>query len=114
MNIFEKIEKERGMVARIYSDFNLFPSSVEAHYGLNKALMLADSAPLPRHEREFLAYTTSDLNNCEYCARHHQKAYENNKSEIHSGREGLLYKLAYDLTTNPNKSVNYLKELFFF
>lgn len=112
MEIFKKIEKERGMVARIYSDFSLFPESVEAHYGLNKALMLSDSSPLPRHEREFLAYTTSDLNNCTYCARHHQKAYENVKDEINPDREQLLFKLAYDLTIKPNKSVDYLKELF--
>lgn len=112
MEIFKKIEKERGMVARIYSDFSLFPDSVEAHYGLNKALMLSDSAPLPRHEREFLAYTTSDLNDCTYCASHHQKAYENHKNKVHSDRQELLFKLAYDLTTKPNKSVDYLKELF--
>lgn len=76
MNIFKKIEEERGMVARIYSDFSCFPESVEAHFSLNKAIMLAEEAPLPREERELLAYVTSQQNRNMYCENHHKKDFE--------------------------------------
>ena len=103
MDIFSKIEKERGMVARIYSDFNAYPESVAAHFELNKALILSDSAPLPRFEREFLAYETSTYNGNDYCATHHKKAYENliKVSNRSQGRMDHLSKLAYILTNRP-------------
>ncbi|HXH29302.1 MAG TPA: hypothetical protein VNJ01_00695 [Bacteriovoracaceae bacterium] len=77
MSIFSKIEKERGMVARIYVDFSAFPDSVEAHFELNKALIFSETAPLSCIEREFLAHETSMYNGNDYCATHHKKAYQN-------------------------------------
>jgi len=106
MSIFLKIEQERGIVARIYSDFSAFPESVEAHFELNKALILAENAPLTRKEREFLAYETSSYNKNVYCATHHKKAYENFKVNNDESQERfeLLSKLANILTTRPEKS----------
>lgn len=113
MNIFSKIEKERGMVARIYSDFSAFPESVAAHFEMNKALMLSDSAPLPRVEREFLAQETSTYNGNDYCASHHKEAYEKFKDDhpSWSNRKGHLSKLAYVLTHTPEKA-SYLRKKF--
>lgn len=111
MDIFSKIEKERGMVARIYSDFSAFPESVAAHFELNKVLMLSDSSPLPRHEREYLALETSTYNGNDYCASHHKEAYEKFKNDQSSDRESYLTKLAYVLTNTPEK-VAYLRNKF--
>jgi uncharacterized peroxidase-related enzyme len=112
MSIFSKIEKERGMVARIYSDFQAFPESVEAHFGLNQALMLSQSSPLSRNERELLAYKTSEQNKNVYCASHHKAAYENFKkeSEVDNRRRALFEKLAETLTTNPNAAPSLRQE----
>lgn len=82
MNVFEKIKKERGMIARIYSDFNEFPASVKSHFELNKSLMLNDG-PLPREEREWLAVCVSDTNKNKYCATHHKEALDKYKGKMH-------------------------------
>lgn len=111
MDIFKQIEKERGMVARIYSDFAEFPQSVEAHFPLNKALMLSENAPLERAERELLAYVTSEQNVNEYCGTHHKKAFENYEKEIDLRRSSLLKELAIELTARP-ATVSKLKEKF--
>lgn len=104
MNVFSKIEKERGMVARIYSDFSEFPQSVEGHFSLNKALMLSDESPLPRAERELLAFATSEQNGNSYCGSHHRKAFENCEKELDQSRASVLVELAVDLTLNPAQS----------
>lgn len=109
MDIFKQIEKERGMVARIYSDFSEFPQSVEAHFPLNKALMLSDEAPLSRAERELLAHVTSDQNGNDYCGSHHKKAFENYKKEVDPLRVSLLKELATELTLRP-ETASKLKE----
>lgn len=101
MSIFKRIEEERGMVARIYSDFSAFPQSVEAHFPLNKALMLSEDAPLPRAERELLAYITSEQNKNVYCGTHHKKAYENYDKEMDKKRVSALKEFAVELTLRP-------------
>lgn len=111
MNIFRKIEEERGMVAKIYSDFSGFPQSVEAHFSLNKALMLSEDAPLPRAERELLAYVTSEQNKNVYCGTHHKKAYENYEKGMDQNRVSVLLKLAVELTLRPALSAG-LKDEF--
>ncbi|MBL7664995.1 MAG: hypothetical protein JNM93_07660 [Bacteriovoracaceae bacterium] len=111
MDILKQIEKERGMVARIYSDFSKFPQSVAAHYPLNKALMLSENAPLARAERELLAYITSEQNENEYCGTHHKRAFENYEKEIVPHRVTLLKELAIGLTSNPD-TASKLKEKF--
>jgi uncharacterized peroxidase-related enzyme len=113
MDIFSKIENERGMVARIYSDFSAFPESVAAHFELNKVLMLSDSSPLPRFEREFLACETSMYNGNDYCATHHKEAYEKLKQASVKSQDRMdhLAKLSYVLTNTPSKA-SYLKPLF--
>lgn len=104
--IFKKIEQERGMVSRIYSDFSDFPESVEAHFNLNKALILSETAPLPRAERELLAYVTSDANGNIYCSSHHQKAFENYESDVDPQRVTMLKNLAESLTKAPQEAHN--------
>ena len=101
-DIFKRIEKERGMLARIYADFAAFPASVEAHLGMNKALILSESAPLPRHERGFLAYKTSEANGNDYCRSHHVEAFKNHAAGKDAGsRPRLLEELAVALTRSP-------------
>jgi uncharacterized peroxidase-related enzyme len=102
MNVFEKIKKERGMVARIYSDFNEFPVSVKSHFELNKALMLNDG-PLPREEREWLAVCVSDANKNKYCATHHKEALDKYKGKMNIDQVKLFLSMAKILTKTPEK-----------
>lgn len=101
MNVFEKIKKERGMVARIYSDFNEFPESVDAHFSLNKALMLEDG-PLPREEREWIAVSVSDANGNTYCLTHHKEALDKFKGKMNLDQVKTINELARSLTKYPD------------
>ncbi len=101
MNVFEKIENERGMVARIYSDFNEFPQSVEAHFSLNKALML-EEGPLSREERERIAVSVSDANGNSYCSTHHKEALDKFKGKMNFDQVKTINELARALTKNPD------------
>lgn len=112
MSIFSKIKTERGMVARIYSDFEAFPESVAAHFEMNKALMLVENAPLPRIEREYLAQETSRSNGNEYCGTHHKQAYDNLKlkNKIPDERLEVLGELADLLTHRPEEAAKFKPE----
>lgn len=101
MSIFDKIENERGMVARIYSDFNEFPQSVEAHFSLNKALLLEDG-PLPREEREWIAVSVSEANKNNYCLTHHKEAFDKFKGKMNDEQVKLINEMARSLTNNPD------------
>lgn len=107
MEIFDKISQERGMVSKIYSEFKDFPQSVVAHFEMNKALILSDG-PLPREEREYLAFKTSEANKNIYCSTHHKTAYENFKT---TGPKKILEELAVTLTKEPNQT-SWLKDRF--
>ena len=116
MDVFEKIEKERGLVARIYSDFSAFPESVAAHYELNKVLMLNDG-PLCRADREFLAVSVSAYNQNTYCLTHHNRALDTQRNvdgsaEIPIERSSILGRMARELSDRPVHPFRYYTNTF--
>lgn len=115
-DIFDKIKKERGGVAKIHSAFKDFPIGVEAHYEFYREILLREDLPLPRIDREYLAVKTSQANACEYCISHHSIALENHEKEtgMQINREKRLFydELAKNMTREPYKTRNMaLKEM---
>lgn len=112
--IFSVIEKERGGVAEIYSAFASIPTTIKAHFELNKALMLDEGLPLPRVEREWLAMETSRANRCDYAFQHHKVAYEahlKTEPEPPLDRLSLLSILATSITNIPTMSGNFREKV---
>lgn len=64
--------------------------------------MLAESLPLSRLEREFLAMTVSEANTCPYCIGHHTEAFKNTDGEIESNKKAALKEAAIALTLKPH------------
>ena len=105
LDIFETIRRERNGVAEIHAAFSDFPIGVAAHYDFYKKLILDEDLPLPRIEREFLAFKTSESNDCPYCIGHHRAAFDNSSSrEMDQSRSVLLELLASNLTKEPWKA----------
>lgn len=104
-SIFETIRRERNGLATIHTAFSDFPVGVAAHYEFYKTLILAEDLPLSRNEREFLAFKTSESNECPYCIGHHRAAFDNASSnEMSEARTRLLDRLASTLTREPWKA----------
>lgn len=104
-NIFETIQRERNGVASIHSEFSKFPAGVAAHYEFYKRLVLDDGLPLTRVEREFLAFKTSEANECPYCIGHHRAAFDKiSTTRIEQSRIKPLEHLAYTLTKEAWKA----------
>ncbi len=101
-DVFDKIRQERGGVAHIHSAFSDFPEGVAAHYGFYKSIMLADGLPLPRQEREYLAYRVSEHNACPYCVAHHQKALDlHSTAPLKDVQQLALDQLALAISLKP-------------
>lgn len=97
--IFETIRAERGGLADIHSAFKSFPVGVAAHYDFYKRLVLAPNLPLPRRDREYLAWKTSEANSCPYCVGHHKSAFQaSEETSLDSVRRAALDHLANELT----------------
>jgi len=103
-NIFDKIEKERGGLAAIHSEFSEFEDGVDGHYYLYKKIMLNENLPLPREEREYIAYKVSLSNECPYCISHHKKALDNNFLEIPLDLREFYDEFAQVICTGPWKT----------
>lgn len=111
-SVFETIQRERNGVAAIHSAFGDFPAGVAAHYEFYKQLVLKDSLPLTRAEREFLAWKTSEANECPYCIGHHYAAFQGaSSSSIEPAKANALERLALSLTKEMWKA-NALKPMF--
>lgn len=103
--IFEKIRKERNGLASIHTAFGDFLPGVSAHYEFYKSIMLERDLPLSRAEREFLAWKTSEANQCPYCIGHHQAAFsQSSAAEISSDRAKAFEDLARSSSLEPWKS----------
>lgn len=110
--IFALIQNERGGLASIHTAFKDFPEGVLAHYLFYKSIILKEDLPLKRAEREYLAYKTSEYNQCPYCIGHHKTAFDNFKKEkLDEKRLVLLEELAQKLTKEPWKA-NGMKKKF--
>lgn len=110
-NIFEKIEKERGGVAKIHTAFSDFPKGISAHYYFYNALILSDDLPLARGEREFIAYRTSEENNCPYCTGHHKAAFKTTQIELDAKIQDILGDFSRIISKEPWKS-SLFKDIF--
>lgn len=106
VELFDEIRKARGGVANIYNDFREVSEITLAHFRLNKQMLLEETAPLSRIEREILAVETSRANKCEYCLFHHQEALNNHlkSNKISDEKYEVLKKLAEGLSLNPSKA----------
>lgn len=103
--VFELISRERNGLASIHTAFKDFPQGVLAHYTFYKSLMLEDKLPLIRAEREYLAFKTSEYNQCPYCIGHHQIAFNNcSTKEMDNAKFSILDKLSFALTKEPWKT----------
>jgi len=112
-DIFETIKRERNGVAGIHSAFASFPEGVAAHYQFYKQIILAADLPLTRNEREFLAWKTSEANQCPYCIAHHRVAFDVSKGpSLDAEKVEVLGELAHELTLNAWKASR-LKTRFF-
>lgn len=101
-SVFSKIEHERGSIARIHTAFSEFPQGMLAHYEFYKSIMLADRLPLPRQEREYLAYRVSQHNACPYCVAHHQQALDSHSATpLKENRQVVLDQLALAMALKP-------------
>jgi uncharacterized peroxidase-related enzyme len=110
--IFEKIRKERNGLASIHTAFGAFLPGVSAHYEFYKSIMLEQELPLSRSEREFLAWKTSEANQCPYCIGHHKAAFTGIAvTEISSERCAALEALARSITLEPWKSASSVEGL---
>lgn len=109
--VFDKIKRERGGIAKIHSSFREFPVGVSAHYEFYNSIVLKDDLPLSRAIREYVAFRVSEENQCPYCIGHHKKAFKNTQSELCEMEQALLGKLARIITKEPWKS-NLLKNNF--
>jgi uncharacterized peroxidase-related enzyme len=103
-NTLQSIKSERGEVANIHKVFQDFPEGITAHYEFYKKIILDESLPLSRAHREFLAFKTSETNQCPYCVNHHKAAYENHKEDLNKEIENLLTEFAETMTKSPWKA----------
>ena len=101
--VYESIKNERGEIASIYKEFNAFPKGIAAHFKFYKDIMLSDNLPLPRSEREFLAFLSSESNSCLYCVSHHGEASKNYPISISKEKEEFYRGFSHTLTKEPWK-----------
>ena len=88
--VFNKIKKERGEVASIYKAFSDFPEGVQAHFQFYKKILLDPDLPLSRLQREYLAFSTSQENQCPYCIGHHREAFQRQSGDLPQQEKDLF------------------------
>lgn len=103
-NILKSIKSQRGEVANIHKEFRDFPEGISAHYEFYKSVLLDENLPLSRAHREFLAFKTSEANQCPYCINHHKAAFDNHKEDLNKEVENLLTDFAQTMTKSPWKA----------
>lgn len=103
-NTLQSIKKERGEVANIHKAFLEFPEGISAHYEFYKNIILKTELPLSRVQREYLAFKTSEANQCPYCINHHKAAFENQGQDLKTEVKNLFSEFAFTLTKDPWKA----------
>lgn len=112
--IYERILRERGHIANIFSAQGMEPEVLEHHLDLYVDLMIGPG-PLSREEREMIAVIVSAANRSAYGAIHHSEALEwvdkdpaalskivkELASKMESPREKALLSYAAKLTLDP-------------
>lgn len=112
-DIFETIRAERDGIAEIHSAFKSFPEGVSAHYQYYKQVILAPNLPLNRGDREYLAWKTSEANECPYCVGHHKAAFQaSDGMSLDPAKIAVLNLLAQELTTSPWKASQVKSDFF--
>lgn len=102
--VFNKIKKERGEVASIYKAFSDFPEGVQAHFQFYKKILLDPDLPLSRLQREYLAFSTSQENQCPYCIGHHREAFQRQGGDLPQQEKDLFKEFSKTLTHAPWKA----------
>lgn len=70
---YAEVAKRRGSVANVFQAESLNPEVMRAHLDFYMATMYGRSG-LSRREREMIAMTVSNANECRYCTTHHAEA----------------------------------------
>ncbi len=73
LDIYTRIEKNRGKLSNIMKIQSLMPDVMESHLDLYMAVMFNKSG-IKREEKELIAVVVSALNDCAYCVNHHAEA----------------------------------------
>lgn len=71
--LYTQLAQKRGKISNIMQVQGLNPPAMKAHLDLYVALMFRPSG-LKREQREMIAVTVSQLNECAYCVNHHAEA----------------------------------------
>lgn len=102
--LFNKISETRGDVANIHKEYRDYPQGVLSHFNFYENVILKNNGPLSRAHIEYLAFKTSQANECPYCINHHKEAFKNQAFEITQAEMDILTEFALLLTREPWKA----------
>jgi len=70
--IYDLVSGPKGQVDQVLQIHSLRPHSLQGHMGLYKAVLHHPRNQLPTWFLEAIGVRVSQLNNCDYCAKHHR------------------------------------------
>ncbi len=79
--IYDKIKGPNDAIDNVMAVHSLRPHTLEGHMAIYKSVLHHTANELPKWYLEVLGVVVSELNNCNYCAKHHSVGVKKNMGD---------------------------------